>query len=99
MLKAIRQEIDYNGAEFHEIIDNKAFKEYFGVPDSEYKLKTPPKGYQPDHQDIEYLKLKSFTFSHALTKKELSGSNAVEEVCNGFIRLYPFIAFLRNAVS
>lgn len=99
MLKAIRQEIDYNGADFHEIIDDNEFKKYFGTPDSEYKLKTPPKGYQPDHQDIEYLKLKSFTFSHALKKSELTGSNAVEEVCNGFIRLHPFIAFLRNAVS
>ena len=99
MLKSIRQEIDYNGADFHEIIDDKAFKKYFGAPDSEYKLKTPPKGYQPDHQDIEYLKLKSFTFSHALTRAELSGSNAVDDVCNGFIRLYPFISFLRNAVS
>ncbi|HQS52769.1 MAG: TIGR02453 family protein [Sphingobacteriales bacterium 17-39-43] len=99
MLKAIRQEIDYNGADFHEIIDDRAFKKYFDAPDSEYKLKTPPKGYQPDHQDIEYLKLKSFTFSHALTRNELTGSNAVDEVCDGFIRLYPFIAFLRNAVS
>ena len=99
MLKSIRQEIDYNGADFHEIIDDKAFKKYFGAPDSEYKLKTPTKGYQPDHQYIEYLKLKSFTFSHALTRAELSGSNAVDDVCNGFIRLYPFISFLRNAVS
>jgi uncharacterized protein (TIGR02453 family) len=99
MLKSIRQEIDYNSADFHEIIEDKAFKKYFGAPDSEYKLKTPPKGYQPEHQDIEYLKLKSFTFSHALTRTELIGSNALEEVCNGFIRLYPFITFLRNAVS
>ena len=99
MLKAIRQEIDYNGSDFHDIIDDKEFKKYFGTLDSEYKLKTPPKGYQPEHQDIEYLKLKSFTFSHALKNTELMGSNAVEEVCNGFIRLHPFIAFLRNAVS
>ena len=55
--------------------------------------------YSSASKRIEYLKLKSFTFSHALTRKELSGSNSVEEVCNGFIRLYPFIAFLRNAVS
>jgi hypothetical protein len=79
----------------------RTFKKYFDAPwTAEYKLKTPPKGYQPDHQDIEYLKLKSFTFSHALKKiQNLLGSNAVEEVCNGFIRLHPFIAFLRNAVS
>lgn len=99
MLKAIRQEIDYNGSEFHEIVDDKIFKQYFGTPDSEYKLKTLPKGYHPDHPDIEYLKLKSFTFSHPLNRTELTDSNAIDEVCNGFIRLYPFIAFLRNAVS
>jgi uncharacterized protein (TIGR02453 family) len=98
-LKAIRQEIDYNGTEFHKVVDNKEFIKYFGSLDTEYKLKTPPKGYQPDHPDIEYLKLKSFTFSHPLTKSELMGSGAVDEVCNGFIRLYPFIAFLRNSVS
>lgn len=99
LLKAIRQEIDYNGDDFHKIVDNKEFIKYFGSLDTEYKLKTPPKGYQSDHPDIEYLKLKSFTFSHPLTKLELMGSGAVDEVCNGFIRLYPFIAFLRNSVS
>ncbi len=99
ILKAIRQEIDYNGADFHSIIDNKAFKQYFGSLDPEYTLKTPPKGYNADHPDIEYLKLKSFTFSHPLSRKELTSPNAVDAVCDGFIRLYPFIAFLRNAVS
>jgi len=99
ILKAIRQEIDYNGSDFHEIVDNKAFKQYFGALDSEYKLKTLPKGYHPDHPDLEYLKLKSFTFSHPLNRSALAGSNALDEVYNGFIRLYPFIAFLRNAVS
>jgi len=99
ILKAIRQEIDYNGSDFHEIVDNKAFKQYFGSLDSEHKLKTLPKGYHPEHPDIEYLKLKSFTFSHPLTKSELTSSNAIDEVCDGFIRLYPYIAFLRNAVS
>jgi uncharacterized protein (DUF2461 family) len=32
MLKAIRQEIDYNGADFHEIIDDKAFKNISALP-------------------------------------------------------------------
>ncbi|MFA6945542.1 MAG: DUF2461 domain-containing protein [Pedobacter sp.] len=99
MLKAIRQEIDYNAAEFHEIIDAPSLKQYFGSIDSEHKLKTLPKGYQLDHPEMEYLKLKSFTFRHSLNTSELSGSNAIEEVCNGFATLYPFIAFLRNAAS
>lgn len=97
ILKSIRQEIDYNGNDFHQIIDDKSFKRYFGEPDSQYKLKTPPKGYFCDHPDIEYLKLKSFTFSHPLVKLELSNSDAVKQISEGFILLYPFIAFLRNA--
>lgn len=99
LLKAIRQEIDYNAAEFRGIVENSAFKNYFGSPDTEHKLKTVPKGYTVDHPDIEYLKLKSFTFSHPLSRTTLSGSKAMEEVVNGFAKLYPFMAFLRNALS
>ncbi|MDP3469305.1 MAG: DUF2461 domain-containing protein [Daejeonella sp.] len=99
ILKAIRQEIDYNGSAFHQIVDNKLFKQYFAKPDTEYKLKTLPKGYLPGHPDIEYLKLKSFTFSHPLTKTELTGPNAIDLVSDGFKQLYPFVAFLRNAAS
>jgi uncharacterized protein (TIGR02453 family) len=99
MLKSIRQEIDYNGGQFHRIVDAPAFKEYFGMPDQEYKLKTVPKGYAADHPDIEYLKLKSFTFTHSLSSRELSSPGAVKTVLEGFEKLHPFIVFLRNAIS
>ncbi len=99
MLKLIRQEIDYNGKDFREIICNPEFKKYFGEPDQEYKLKTMPKGYSPDHPEIEYLKLKSFTFTHILSPKKLSSSNAVQTVVDGFEKLHPFMCFLRNAIS
>lgn len=99
VLKAIRQEIDYNGSEFREIIKKETILKYFGDPDNEHTLKTIPKGYLVDHPDIEYLKLKSFTFSHKLKKSELSASVALKEVVNGFGKLYPFMTFLRNAGS
>ncbi|WP_276359097.1 DUF2461 domain-containing protein [Daejeonella sp. H1SJ63] len=99
LLRSIRQEIDYNGADLHTIIDNSAFKGYYGVPESDYKLKTAPKGYDADHPDVELLKLKSFTFSHKLSDKILMSPDAIKEVVNGFQILHPFIAFLRNAVS
>ena len=99
MLKSIRQEIDYNAKEFRTIIGNYAFKKYFGPPDAEYKLKTVPKGYPVEHPEIEYLKLKSFTFSHLLNTSELTGSKAVQNVVEGFVMLFPFMNFLRNAGS
>ncbi|SKB65146.1 DUF2461 domain-containing protein [Daejeonella lutea] len=99
MLKSIRQEIDYSGNDFRDIVTAPDFKEYFGEPDQEYKLKTMPKGYSADHPDIKYLKLKSFTFTHSMDPKELTRNDAVEAVINGFERLHPFMIFLRNAIS
>jgi len=99
MLKSIRQEIDYSGSDFRKIIGLTDFKGYFGEPDQEYKLKTMPKGYAPDHPDIEYLKLKSFTFTHVLDLKQLTRPEASKTVVNGFEKLLPFMIFLRNAIS
>ena len=98
-LKAIRQEIDYNSSEFYSIIENNAFKNYFGKLDVEAALKTAPKGYSPDNPNLEYLKLKSFTASHILTTKELSSPNMTKIILNGFEKLYPFMCFLRNAID
>ena len=99
MLKSIRQEIDYNGDEFREIIKNPSFIKYFDQPDQEHKLKTMPRGYSPDHPDIEYLKLKSFTFTHYINPKHLTCANSAQTVVAGFEMLYPFMTFLRNAIS
>jgi uncharacterized protein (TIGR02453 family) len=99
MLKSIRQEIDYSGSDFRDLVNGAPFKQYFGQPDQEYKLKTTPKGYSADHPDIEYLKLKSFTFTKALDPHELMKPKAAKTVLDGFEKLHPFMVFLRNAIS
>ncbi len=42
------------------MIKNKALRATFGELQPEDKLLRPPKGFDPDHPHIEYLKLKSF---------------------------------------
>ena len=98
-LKAIRQEIDYNSTDFKQIISHARFCEHFNDLDRVDVLKTSPKGYNPDHPDIHYLKLKSFTASHTVIDEVLSGSNAVSYTVDVLKTLYPFMNFLRNAVS
>lgn len=98
-LKSIRQEIDYNGADLRQILEDPEFKKYFKGLDSTEKLKTTPKGYPADHPEIELLKLKSFTLSHNIAAKELAGPDAVKKVLDAFVQLHPFIAFLRNALA
>ena len=98
-LKAIRQEIDYNSAEFLEIVRSKTFLEYFEGLDTEGKLRSAPKGYESNHDLIEYLKLKCFVASKKLTDEELQESNSVSNVTNTFNKLTPLMIFLRNAIS
>lgn len=98
-LKSIRQEIDYNHDDWHEIIDHPDFKNSFGDLDNEGKLQSAPKGYDSSHPDIEYLKLKSFTAGRKLSDKDLSSPDSVTLSINLFKKLYPLMVFLRNAIS
>lgn len=98
-LKAIRQEIDYNSTDFHNIIDNASFKEYFGQLDQEDKLKTSPKGYLAGHTDIEYLRLKSFLVTHDIQDEKLSRPDTITYITSVFEKAYPLMVFLRNAIA
>jgi uncharacterized protein (TIGR02453 family) len=59
-LKAIREQIVNDATGFGKLIKNKQLRATFGDLQTEDKLQRPPKGFDPDHPHIEYLKLKSF---------------------------------------
>lgn len=97
-LKAIRQEIDYNGNELKSIINDTAFVKLFGDFREQEKLKSLPKGYTEDNEHIDLLKLKSFIVWHQLKDKDLTKPgivNKITEICTG---IYPLNVFLRNAI-
>lgn len=95
-LKSIRQEIDYNTAEFEGILNKPSFKSTFPKLEGD-KLKTAPKGYEKDHPAIDLLRHKSFiVFSNIADKKVLNG-NVKEIVIEQFKELVPFNHFLRRA--
>jgi uncharacterized protein (TIGR02453 family) len=51
-IKSIRQEIDYNAADLTRIIDAADFKKSFGEFRDQEKLKTLPKGYDANNENI-----------------------------------------------
>ncbi len=100
-LKKIRQEIDYNGKKFHSILSDKNFiKEFDKLDDSEeYKLSRPPKGYDKDHPDVEWLKLNSYIVWHEYNEKDIMSKNFVKEMAKTAKTMKPFLDFLNEAVS
>lgn len=95
-LKAIRQEIDYNADSFKAVLNNPEFKQYFGEIEGD-KLKRAPKGYDPEHPEIELLKHKSFLASHKCSDKEVQGKQFVQHCAQVFEALHPFDQFLNEA--
>ncbi len=98
VLKMIREEIDYNAAEFLSIIEAADFKEIYKLS-QEDQLKKAPKGYEIDHPQIEYLKLKSFIAVYDIDDEEFFKPSIVNKLKTAFENIQPFVLFLRKATE
>jgi uncharacterized protein (TIGR02453 family) len=98
-LKAIRQEIDYNAADLKKIIDDPGFVKLFGEFRKQEQLKTVPRDYSADNENIELLKLKSFIVFHQLTDKEVQSPKAADDIAALCGKIYPLNVFLKNAIG
>jgi uncharacterized protein (TIGR02453 family) len=100
-LKKLRQEIDYNFADFKKIIGSKKFKSVYGELDrsAEFLLSRVPKGYEADNPAAEYLKLKSFIAMISIKDADLGSKNLVTKTVQAFDSLQPLINFLNHAIA
>lgn len=97
ILKKIRQEIDYNPDPLNEFINSDPFRQYFGRLEGE-KLKTAPKGYNPDHQNINLINHKSYIVTHSLDDNMVAGDSFPEYVVEVFTEMKPLNDYLRMAI-
>lgn len=98
-LKVIRQEIDYNASELKKIIDDKAFVDLFGDFRKQEQLKSVPREYGAENENIDLLKLKSFVAWHKITDEEITAEGAVQLVADICSKIYPLNVFLKNALA
>lgn len=80
-LGKIRQEIDYNYADFKKILNHKKFKTVYGdlSRSAEYTLVRLPKGYAADNPAGEYLKLKSFVALTTINDTDLTSKELIKK--------------------
>ncbi len=97
VLKAIRQEIDYNFKDFSDIVNNKKFTKMFGQVDGDKLVKTP-QGYTEDNPAIEYLRLKSFTVGHNIPDADLTKKTLAKTIVDAYQTMKPFVDFLNRGM-
>lgn len=98
LLKATRQEIDYNFEEFRGILNNAAFKKEFKQLDGE-ALKTLPAGYTADNPAIDYLKKKSFLVSTKIDDKDILSKQFVPKILKLASLTKPLVDFLNRGLD
>ena len=99
VLKAIRQEIDYNPLPLINVLKSASFKKEFNGIDEEDKLKNPPKGFNKDHAHSEILKNRHFIVSQKFENKVILKKEGLIKTLDSFKAMYPFLDYLRKAIG
>lgn len=96
-LAKFRQEIDYNGDQLMELVNNPKFASNFGRFQGD-ALKKAPKGYADDHPHLELLKQKQFFFWKHFTDEEVLKSDFQLQIIQLAKLLKPVLDFLNTSI-
>ena len=95
-LRAIRENVVNDATGFAKLLKNKQLRATYRDLLEEDKLQRPPKGFDPAHPHVEYLKLKSF-FLWTEVKLELNApEKLVPQLARGFKDASPLVNWLRS---
>lgn len=100
-LKKIRKEIAFFYEDLEAIVNEDNFKkEFISITQNESNsLKNAPKGFEPNHPAIEFLKLKSFTASEKIDDKLFTNKDFSKVIAQKLIVLRPLNDFLTRALA
>ena len=98
-LLKIRTAIAANTDEFLKIINKKSYKDTFGEMRGE-RLRSAPKGFDPEHKAVEHLKLKEFmAYTELHDDKILISPEFPKQLVKTMKEMFPLISFLRSSLS
>ena len=98
VLKELRYEIMDRTDEFKNIISASGFKKVFPEIYGE-KLKSAPRGFPKDFEDIDLLKLKSYALVHVIDDKTIKSSGFEDYLLNLYKVANPFNSFFNKVIA
>ena len=94
----IRNQISQFPDPLMEILEDKNFKEYFGVLKGE-KVKTAPKGFSQEDEAIDLLRHKQFYVEHYFSDEEVLSDDFMIKLNEGFQGLRPFFDYMSEILT
>jgi uncharacterized protein (TIGR02453 family) len=93
-LQNIRSAIEKDSEPLKKVINAQSFQKYFGGIFGE-KLKKAPRGYAPDHPEIELLRYKQFMVNHPLSDEQVLRPEFEDLTLEIFAAMKPFLDYLQ----
>jgi len=97
-LLRIRKELEMDASELRDIIADKTFKNTWGSLEGD-QLKTAPKGFDKEHENIDLLRYKQFLVSRQFTDKEVASKDFIHKVDESFKAIRPFFDFMSDVLT
>lgn len=97
-LKQIREHIAFDATPLREILLSKAFISTFETLKGE-QLKTTPKGFDADHENIDLLRYKQFLLIRRFSDKEILNERFLEEAALTFKNMRPFFDYMSEVLT
>ncbi|KAI1086716.1 hypothetical protein F5B19DRAFT_120499 [Rostrohypoxylon terebratum] len=70
----------------------------FAAKNKEYALKTKPKGFHPEHRDIELLKLRNYTIGTNINDSDLTAEDAQDRIMRVVSAMVEFVSIASSEV-
>ncbi len=96
-LRKVRGAIVANPARWEGIVNDESFQSVYTLEGD--SLKRPPKGFDPDHPMIEYLKRKSFVATISFTEDDACAPDFIDTYADVCATAGPLSEFLTSAVG
>ncbi|MGB6150482.1 MAG: DUF2461 domain-containing protein [Pricia sp.] len=94
----IRKEFELDASEFREIIDQKSFKDIWGELQGD-AVKTAPKGFDREHENIDLIRHKQFIFQRNFTDKEVLSPLFLNEIDKSYKAVRPYLDFMSDVLN
>lgn len=97
-LLRIRKELEIDATDFRNIINETTFKSIWGELGGD-ELKTAPRGFLKDHENMDLIKKKMFVFKKQFTDQQVYNDNFTEKVGVTFKAILPFFNYMSEILT
>ncbi|GHC51702.1 DUF2461 domain-containing protein [Ulvibacter litoralis] len=98
-LLRIRKEIELDASEIRTILNQKEFKKAFGNFDQANTVKTAPKGFSKEDENIDLIRLKNFIVVHKFPDDVVFSEDFQQIVVQHFLLMRPFFDYMSSVLT